>query len=235
MKLDVPINRQEENSIECGLACLLMLMKYYGINKNISEMRKDIKIYEGMGTYAPQLGKYLIENGFEIEIVTMNPYLFTKKLENKSQEDLIKYFKELHEKTKKDNFKEPLRFFKEFIKAGGKLTIKVPNIEDIKKEISHNRPVGALITSNFLLCDKPSFNFHFNIITGIDEKYIYVNDPMWDYRGGKKRYEINDFMYAIYASAHGDLDNASIMKIKKKFNSSVEMPPNQHSKNTSNK
>ena len=78
------------------------------------------------------------------------------------------------------------------------------------------RPLGALITSNFLLFDKASFNFHFNLITGIDNEFIYVNDPMWDYRGGKHKYPINDFMYAVYASAHGDLDNASIMKIKKK-------------------
>ena len=39
---------------------------------------------------------------------------------------------------------------------------------------------------------------------------------MWDNRGGKHKYEINDFMYAIYASAYGDIDNASIMKIRKK-------------------
>lgn len=216
MKLNVPIIRQEKNSIDCGLACLAMLMKYYDIDKSIDEMKKDIKVYEGMGTYAPQLGKYLIKNGFDIEIITMNPYLFTKKFNNHSPEDLIKYFENLYEKTKKDNFKEPLRFFNEFIKAGGKLTLKVPTIEDIREEISNDRPLGALITSNFLLFDKANFNFHFNIITGIDEKYIYVNDPMWDYRGGKQKYEIDDFIYAVYASAYGDLDNASIMKIKKK-------------------
>jgi uncharacterized protein YvpB len=119
-------------------------------------------------------------------------------------------------KTEKDNFKEPLKFFKEFIEIGGKLTIKIPTVEDIKEELFNDRPLGALVTSNFLLFDKAIFNFHFNIITGIDEKYIYANDPMWDYRGGKQKYEINDFIYAIYASAYGDLDNASIMKIKKK-------------------
>ena len=213
MKLNVPVVRQEENSIDCGLACLSMLMKYYDIDKNIIEIKNDIKVYEGIGTYAPQLGKYLIENGFEIEIITMNPHLFTKQSGNKSQEDLIKYFEELHEKNKKDSFKEPLKFFKEFVEAGGKLTLKVPTVEDIKEELSNNRPLGALITSNFLLFDKASFNFHFNIITGIDEKYVYVNDPMWDHRGGEQKYEINDFMYAIYASAYGDLDNASIMKM----------------------
>ncbi len=122
----------------------------------------------------------------------------------------------MHKKTKKDSVRKPLRFFKEFTQAGGKLTVKVPTIEDIKEELNNNRPLIALITSYFLLSSKAEFNFHFNVITGLDKKYIYVNDPMWDFRGGKHRYEINDFMYAIYASAYCDLDNASIMKIKKK-------------------
>jgi hypothetical protein len=29
----------------------------------------------------------------------MNPYLFTKRFQNKSKEDLIKYFDELHKKN----------------------------------------------------------------------------------------------------------------------------------------
>jgi hypothetical protein len=215
MRLDVPLIRQKKDSVDCGLAGLSMLMKYYGIDKSISELKKSIKTYEGIGTYAPQLGKYLIENGFKVEIVTMNPYLFTKKFKNKPKKELIKYFEEFYKKNKKESFKEPSRFFKEFLEAGGKLNLRIPDIDDIKKEISNKRPLGALITSNFLLYDKPSFNFHFNIITGIDNKFIYVNDSLPDKRGGKHKYKINDFMYAIYASAHGDLDNASIIKIKK--------------------
>ncbi len=81
MKLNVSVIRQKENSVDCGLACLAMLMKYYGINKSIADMKNEIKVYAGMGTYAPQLGKYLIDNNFEVEIVTMNPLLFTKKME----------------------------------------------------------------------------------------------------------------------------------------------------------
>jgi ABC-type bacteriocin/lantibiotic exporter with double-glycine peptidase domain len=99
MKLNVPIIRQKKDSVDCGLACLSMLMKYYGIDRSISDMKNDIKVYEGLGTYAPQIGKYLIKNGFEIEIITMNPYLFTKRFQNKSKEDLIKYFDELHKKN----------------------------------------------------------------------------------------------------------------------------------------
>ncbi len=215
MKLNIPVIRQDKNSVDCGLACLSMLLNYYHINKNIKEIKKEIRVYKGLGSYAPQLGIYLINNNFEVEIVTMNPFLFVKKLENKPQNFLLRYLEKLYKNTKRDKLKTPLSFFIEFMKLGGKLTVRVPTIKDIKEEIKNKRPLCALITSNFLLADKPDFNFHFNLITGVDEQYIYVNDSLWDYRGGKHKYKIDDFMYALHASAYGDPDNASIIKIKK--------------------
>ena len=78
-KLNVPIILQDKESVACGLSCLSMLLNYYGIKKSVSEIKKHIKVYDEIGTYVPQLGKYLIENGFEVEIITMNPHLFTIK------------------------------------------------------------------------------------------------------------------------------------------------------------
>ncbi|HIH25415.1 hypothetical protein J4476_06320 [Candidatus Woesearchaeota archaeon] len=216
MKIELPLVRQDENSVDCGLACVSMLLKKYDIEKAVNDLKKEIQVFDNMGTYAPQIGTYLIKNGFDIEIVTINPYLFTYKFKEKSQQELLFYLKECLEKTTKENFKDPLKFFIEFIESGGIISVRVPTVNDIKEEISQGRVVGALVTSNFLLYDKPMFNFHFNMITGIDDEFIYVNDPMWDYRGGSQKYLISDFLYAIYASAYGDLDNASIMKIKKK-------------------
>ena len=72
------------------------------------------------------------------------------------------------------------------------------------------------MTSRFLIAPTPWFNFHFNIITGIDNKYIYVNDPLPNNLGWKKKYPISLYMYAIHSTAYADSDNAIIMKISKK-------------------
>ena len=69
--------------------------------------------------------------------------------------------------------------------------------------------IKSLVTNNSFCL------FFFYLIVGIDKNNIYANDPMWDYRGGNHKYAINDFMYAIYATAYRDLDNAAIMKIKR--------------------
>ncbi|HIH39222.1 TPA: hypothetical protein HA219_00645 [Candidatus Woesearchaeota archaeon] len=101
-----------------------------------------------------------------------------------------------------------------FIENGGKITSRIPCREDVQEEIDSKRPLCALMTTNFIYSDKPVFNFHFNVVTGIDDNYVYVNDPLWDGRGGKNKYTITEFLYGLYASAYGDLDNASLIKIK---------------------
>jgi hypothetical protein len=216
MQLDVPLVKQTSNdSIDCGIAGLSMIFKFYKVEEHISNLKK-LHLYEHVGTYMPQLGEYLQSCGFETEIITANPHLFTFQHGELSQEELLDYLKESFTKINIERFKEPLSYFIKFMEKGGKLTIKVPSKEDIKQEITANRPLCAILTSNVLLFNKASFNFHFNVITGIDDTFVYVNDPLLDYRGGKHKYPVNDFFFALHSSAHGDLDNASIMKIKKK-------------------
>ena len=93
--------------------------------------------------------------------------------------------------------------------------MQIPDEHDIREEVEAERPLIALLTSLFLT-DKnpPVFNAHFNVITGIDEESVYVQDPLPD-EGGEHRYPIKDYLYGVYASAAADIDNASIIKIKK--------------------
>jgi len=143
--------------------------------------------------------------------------LFTNKDRGLSNKKILSRLNELHKTAKIERNKKALDYFIKFIEDGGKINIKIPSLEDIKEEISNNRPICALLTSNFILGSKPKFNFHFNLITGLDNNYVYVNDPLWDNeRGGKKKYNIRDFFFGLYASCYGDLDNACLIKIKKK-------------------
>jgi hypothetical protein len=215
MKLNIPVIIQEKDSIDCGIAGILMILKYYKIKTSIAVLKKEIPTYEKIGTYMPQLGVYLMKHGFAAEIITHNPHLFTKDFKNKSQKELKEYFTELCKVNKNSRFAVVSNYFREFLEQGGKITVKIPDEKDIQSEIAQKRPLGAIITSNFLTEKKATFNFHFNVITGIDDKYIYINDPMWDHRGGKKKYEIKDYMYALHSSLYGDFDNGSLLKITK--------------------
>ena len=214
MQLDIPLIRQDKNSSDCGLACVAMLLQHYGLDANIAQLQQKIEVYKNIGTFAPQLGKYLIDSGFEVDLITQNPHLFTINDRDKTQDDLKVYFKELILKNTKESRINSLKHFDDYLTLNGKSTVQVPSVDDIKNEIKQGRPLISLLTTNFLQHDKAGFNFHFNLITGIDDIFIYVHDPLSDKRGGKKKYKINDYMYALYASAFGDIDNASLLKVR---------------------
>lgn len=214
--LEVPLIKQPEDSKDCGIVGIQMLLKYYGIDLDLQELKKEIEI-DNTGTYAPQLGLYLINKGFAVEIVSLHPSLFTKKDENLSQDKILERFNQLYKNSQSQQNKKILKHFINFMKANGKIKVKIPDKEEIIEEIKNQRPIGALMTSNFLTSKKPGFNFHFNLINGIDDEFIYANDPLPDERGGKNKYLIKDFFYGLYCSAYGDMDNACLIKVRNNY------------------
>ena len=110
MKLNVPLVRQDKDSVDCGLAGLEMLLKFHGSDLNIEQIKKVIAPDE-TGTYAPQLGEYLIDNGFSVGIITMQPSLFTTKDSRLSQSQIFNQMLKRRKKTKKPHIKTVLNHF----------------------------------------------------------------------------------------------------------------------------
>jgi len=59
-------------------------------------------------------------------------------------------------------------------------------------------------------------NFHASVATGMDDKYVYVNDPLPNKHGGKVKYKKDEFLYAMYGVLAADLDNSTFTLVKKK-------------------
>lgn len=215
MKFNVPSIKQPKDSVDCGIAGIAMIMHHHGKTATFDEIKRQVDT-DDKGTYAPQLGTYLVRNGFDVTIITAHPKMFMIKDAGMEQDKILQRITYLISMTENDQDKKVLNYFKEFLDSGGMMRVKIPDEEDIMAEMAEHRPLGALLTTNFMNGTVPKFNFHFNIITGIDDRYIYANDPMWDERGGEKKYPKKDFFYGLYASAYGDLDNASLIIVKPK-------------------
>lgn len=216
MKLDVPVIRQAKDSVDCGLAVVNMIAAYHKKNPAFEKTKAQVKA-DDLGTYNPQLGSYLIRQGFDVEIVIFNPGIFTNNDKGKNKKHLAEHFEKLLKLKKSSRARKIIRYFTKFLKDGGEVTVRIPNEKDIREEIRNKRPLIAALTSNFFLGNTPRYNFHFNVITGIDDDFVYVNDPLLGRRGGKHRYPISDYLFAIYASGQGDLenlDNQSLIKIR---------------------
>lgn len=218
MHINVPLVRQPKDSSECWLAGLAMILQYYRIEKNYEEISQSIEVFENIGTFTPQLGSYMIKQGFDVELVSQNPFLFTLADREKSQKEILIKFKELLPKVSKERNRKILQFFIEFMEQWGEINVKIPDITDVKNELASKRPVIALMTTNFLQ-NVPGFNFHFTVVTGYNENKnsITVNDPLWNERWGEYSYDVDDFFYGIHASTFADPDNAGLMLFKKKW------------------
>jgi len=209
MQINIPLIRQDRDSVDCGLACTAMVLEYYGIKTEIENLKRETKVYK-FGTFAPQLGLILLKKGLKVSITTLNPGLFTLKDEKLSQAEIVDKLEESILKKKGTN-KLALKYFIEFCRNNGKINVRIPETSEIKENILKKQPVIALLTSNFLQGDNADLNYHFNVITGFDADSFYINDPLWNKFGGEKRFAQKDYLYAIHASVAGDLDNGSLM------------------------
>lgn len=208
--LNVPLVLQEKNSVDCGLAGLSMLFGFYGRQITIEELKKELTVHP-VGTYAPQLGTWLLKHAFHVEIITHHPSLFVKSEQSLSQEQLGEKFRALLQKPQSEKVAVVLAYFEEFIANGGKVTVKIPTPDDVLQELKQGHPVGALMTNNFVHGTKPVFNMHFVLVRGCTGTGFIVNDSIPDERGGVKAYTFDEFRYGLYASAMGDLDNAALI------------------------
>lgn len=212
--LIVPLVRQETYSADCGIACVAMILEYYGIPYVYAKVKKEIGVFH-FGTFMPQLGLYLLKTGFRVEIVTMHPALFTFYSTFTDIQELINHLKGARKNVIQKKDAIALDFFITFVRAGGVLTPRIPTVEDICEEIDQKRPLFSSLTHRLLFRRefRPRYSFHFNVVTGYDSQRIYVNDPDWGDFGGVHKHDINNYLYAIYANVYGFIDGGSIMKV----------------------
>ena len=194
--------------------CLQMVLAYFNDPVSYEQLKQDLEVDE-VGTYAPQMGKYLLDKGYRVEITGLNPALFMVAEKGASPDLVLARIKEkLTDKKMSARQIKTLHYFLDFLSAGGKLNVQIPGERYIQESLEQNIPVIALLTSNFLF-KKPQFNFHFNVITGLTGNRITVNDPLDDDRGGEHVYDHKDYLYAIYTTVFGDLDNGTLLKFWK--------------------
>ncbi len=218
VKLAVPLVRQPDFSAECGPAVVAMVLKYFKVSFDYEKLKKDMGLFE-WGTVTPQLGLFLQKKGFKTEILTMHPGLFSLYSKFKTPGDLVTHFKKLKPKLKGEYDGIAVDYFIKYVQSGGKVRVKIPDEKDLHVQLKKGGLAIASITHWFLSKTDmpPRLSIHFNVVTGMDDKFVYVNDPDFgnDF-GGKRKFKIKDYLYAIYASTPGGVDDASILLINKK-------------------
>lgn len=219
IKLDVPLICQSPDTIECGLAALAMIYSYYDIPVSLTKLREEVPLSE-VGVYAPQLGTNLIEHGFNAEIITYNPRLIEKIDQTLDQKALLYKFKYKADFLKTEGDKKCINYFINFMEQGGTIRVTIPSLEVIQEQLENKQPLIASLATIIYPGKPDEFHpyrdtIHGVVITGRGQGLISVNDPSWTEDGGKHSYPELEFLYAVHASALGDLDNACFITANK--------------------
>lgn len=174
MELDVPMIVQKENE-RYGLAAVEMVLKYYGAD--ITPLENFLKEHEG-GTDIAQLGRAFMKYGFEAEIMTCHPRLFDMHDQGLSPEEIYAHIDKMTQfDLKRRHDRITLEHFLTYLDEGGKITIKAPSFDIVKRELDAGRPSIGNVTTNFTFRGQPMRNSHFVVFIGHKGKKLILNDP----------------------------------------------------------
>ncbi len=180
MILKVPTRKQKKNSLHCGVACLQMVMEFFGDKISYNDLVKQLKVYKGKGIYTTDLGILAMKYSYNTLVVYNKSEVLDKTTENLTEKDIRKlnrYLKKLKESKKP--FRRILQIKKdtEFIEAGGKYSTKLPNLDLINKHLKKRFPVIVCLNNRALRSDPDRKSNHFVVVIGKEGNYYIVNDP----------------------------------------------------------
>jgi len=213
-KLPLALINQKEWTYDCGLCCSEMVAQQV-CTSYAADVRKSLHVYAWVWTFLPQIWYSFLQNNCHVELVWLNPHLFTKADIWQSQEDYKIRLKELLPILGKKYVW--MKWFIKFINAGWLLVPKIINRECIENALDNDTYIIASVTDSWLYNKwNPSYNFHYICISWYDENNFYVHAPLSKERNLSHYCLIKkeELLYSIHASSYGDVDNGCYLLIK---------------------
>lgn len=224
MQLDVPMIIQKEDQ-RYGLAAVEMVLTYYGAD--VTPLENFLNEREG-GTDMAQIGRAFLTYGFETEIITCHPRLFDMHDHSLSQEEIYAHIEKMTQfDLKRTHDRITLENLLTYFDEGGKITVKAPSFDLVKKELDAGRPAIGNVTTNFTFRGQPLRNSHFVVFTGYKGGKLILNDPNVTHTQGtlgpKNVYSGHEKIKGqwIFGGLYADqlnetIDEGSILLIRKK-------------------
>ena len=189
--------KQPKNSMLCGPYSLKMVLSYHGKTPSIKSILKDAPLYKE-GTYIGDLGFCAIMNGFNAKIVLFDTSIMAPEYAKMSIKKMVEEMKKRKSMDKEE--KKGLKAIIKFLKAGGKIEVRIIKMEEIKDAIKNKVPPILCIDRKILYGKGPGKKGHFVVASGFKRKKILLNDPHSRY-GGIKDYDKEEILFALYS--HG--------------------------------
>lgn len=173
-----PIKQVNPNS--CSIACLIMVLDYYGIEVSHKEILNFIiKATPGGSSFVSEIARFAKSKGFKVDCHAYNLYLTDPKDAHLSKKKLLeKLEKELNDSRRDKYYDLMLESTIKGIKEGVNYIIKKPNFRIIKSYLTRSIPL--IVTVNYAaLHDRQGdpFESHDIVLCGLEGETVYFVDP----------------------------------------------------------
>jgi len=233
-----PINHKvpliKQGLQECAQASATEMLQFYGKNKSIDEVKKEVPVYvssdgKPLGTSLGHIASYFIRQGFATTIHTTDLQIFDRTWGNLSNIEIIGKLKERKKYISHPSYEQPefdviLDGYLQFLNIGGQINFPIITNNYIYELLSRG-PIFAVVNYQFLNSSpKTTFNIesgeimdadlagntgtHSIVISGFHEEKYIITDPDYKY-GGIREIDQDHLLGSIYL-AETDYDNLLI-------------------------
>ena len=195
------IYSQPKKSLTCGPYCVRMVLEGSGRKVSIGRILKQIPVYKKWGgSFLGDNALCLLENGVNVKkVVTFGMQYYAPEDLGLGQKKLLEAFGKRLKGKLKGNVRKRLASLVKFMKAGGKVEIRIPAKREIISSVKKGNPVMVIIDRKVLYGKGTGAVGHYVLISRYKDGKFRLHDPHWLVKGKKKWYDTDTIMYAMYA------------------------------------
>ncbi len=179
----------------CGPTCLHGLYRFYGRERPLERIIREVETAHGGGTLSALLGNHALHQGFAARIYTWNLRVFDPTWFPAEPGALAERLRASLPLRRNPKLRQAIQAFIRFCDGGGEVRMEVLTGALIRRYLHRGRPVLAGLSSTFLYGDSrknPETNEdhdlggeaegHFVVLTGYepDTRTVHVADPYAD-------------------------------------------------------
>lgn len=191
-----PIKQINKN--DCSIACLMMLLDYYGINVSREEISNFIIKEDGGTSFNTEMARFVKNKGLNVDCLAYNLYITDPKIDKfLDKKNLLKRLESKLKNPKLDKFFElQLKSTIAAVNAGVDYQIKKPDIDLILSYLDKSIPLS--VTVNYAAFRDKQFDVfevHDIVLCGKNDKELFFVDPE---DGEIKSINYKDFIFAFF-------------------------------------
>lgn len=177
----------------CGPACLHGIYRHYGDDVPLASVIADIHTLDDGGTLDVFLANHALRRGYDVTIATYNLEIFDPTWFELANDELRARLAAQAKVKPWPRLQAATRGYDEFLRLGGKLTLRDLEPSLLRQLLKHGTPVITGLSSTYLyraVRDVPETNAaddvrgepagHFVVLTGYrrDTREILIADPL---------------------------------------------------------